>query len=286
MGELIAGSDGKAATDGSGAAGDVFNLGHDLLTEPDSWNSAFAAGLVGIDVLSSLENPLGTLISAGVGWLIEHLPGLSDVWDKLMGDAAAIEQIANTWDNISKALSSDESTYSTASNQIEQWTGPASDSYRQVANAYACSLGGTAAECEALAIVVRGVGALCATLKDLVYTIIADFIEFTVLPAILSALATAWCTFGGSVAAAITYIEIQADISAEQITIKVTKTTTEIIEVSERAAKAIAKLGDMEKALAKLGKEVEKSGMAKDAALALAHGGTEQTKGGVENRAE
>lgn len=279
MGEgLIAENEGTSTWEGSGAAGDLFHLGQDVLSDALSWNTAFDAGLVGIDVLSSMENPLGALLASGVGWLLEHIPGISEVWDKLTGSAAAIEQIAGTWDNIAKSLSSSQSSYVTSSAQIEQWSGPAATSYRQVADGYASALAGASAEAEALAIVVRGVGALVATLKDIVYTLIADFIEFTVLPAILSALATAWCTFGASVAAAITYIEIQADVAAGQITLQITRTTEEIVVISERAAKAIGKLGELESALKKLAEDVN---VGKDSAYLLVHDLTDQAKGGV-----
>lgn len=279
---LIAANDGTTAVEGAGAAGDLFHLGQDVLSDALSWNTAFDAGLVGIDVLSSMENPLGALIASGVGWLLEHVPGLSDVWDKLTGSAAAIEQIAGTWDDIARSLSTSRSSYVTSSQQIERWSGPAATSYRQVADGYAAALGGASAEAEALAIVVRGVGALVATLKDVVYTLIADFVEFTVLPAILGALATAWCTFGASVAAAITYIEIQADVAAGQITLKITKTTEEILVISERAAAAISKLAKLESALKKLAEDVS---VAKDAGYLLVHDVTDQAKGGVDHRA-
>ncbi|MEO6887268.1 MAG: hypothetical protein ABI232_13420 [Jatrophihabitantaceae bacterium] len=285
MGGLIATSEGTPGADGSGAAGDIFHLGQDLVTDSVSWDTLFDGGMVGIDILTNCANPLGGLISAGVGWLLEHFPGISDVWDKLMGDAAAIEQIANTWDNISRSLGESQSAYVTASNQVEQWSGTASDSYRQVANAYSSSLAGASTEAEALAVVVRLVGGIVATLKDLVYTLISEFIEFTVLPAILGAIATSWCTFGGSIGVAITYIEIQADITAGRVTVQITRTTEELIVVSERTAKVLAKLAKMKAALKDLTEELDKNkSTVREVLLAGGHAGAEQGKGGVSHR--
>lgn len=279
-GELIAENEGKEAGEGGGAALDIYNLGHDLFTDGVGWESGMDTVMVGLDVLSNMEDPLRGLISAGVGWLLEHIPGISELWDKLMGDAASIEQIAATWDNISHALSANCTAFGQASGQIENWSGKARDSYTNVAKAYEASVQGTSVESEALSVVVRLIGGLCATLKDIVYGIISEFIEFTVIPAILSALATAWCTFGGSVAAAITYIEIQADISAGQITVKITRVTEEITVLSERAAKIVGKLDKMRSALKDLAEELEKNKtlatQLREYALAGAHAGAEQ----------
>jgi methyl-accepting chemotaxis protein len=288
--ELIAEKESKPGTEGSGAAGDIYNLGADLVSDSQGWDTLLDEAMVGIDILMNCENPLGGLISAGVGWLLEHIPGISDIWDKLTGDPQAIEQIANTWDNISRSLGESQTSYLTASNQIEKWSGPASDSYRQVANAYASSLSGASMEAEALAVVVRLVGGLAATVKDAIYKIISDFVEFTVLPAILGAIATSWCTFGGSIGVAITYIEIQADITAGQVTVKITETTEEITVISERTAKVLAKLAKMKTALKDLSEELEKNktlaSKAKELAEAAARSETEQTKGGIGHRNE
>lgn len=279
MGELIAKNEGTQGLAGTGVVADVIHLGQDLGTDNSGWETLVDGALCGIDILTNCENPLGGLISAGVGWLLEHVPGISDVWDKLTGDAASIEQIAATWDNIARSLNTSRTSYVSAANQIEKWSGPASESYRQVSEAYASSLGGTSAEAEGLSIVVSLIGGLVAGLKDIVYTLIANFIEFTVLPAILGAIATSWCTFGGSIGVAITYIEIQADISAGEITLKITETTEQIVVISERTAKVVGKLGHMEHALSELGDEVAKNrNWLKEAGLAGAHGGVEQSK--------
>ena len=257
MGEggLVAGDESRA-TLGSAWASDVVNIKNDL-DENLSLTTGVDFTLSGIDILLSAANPFGGLISNGVGWLMEHIPGLSDVWDKLSGDPTAIQQITSTWANISNSLSTSASEFSTASNQIEQWSGQAADSYRQVATGYGSALGGLSNDAEGYSLVVQLIGGGVAGCKDAVYTLISEFIEYTVIPAILGAIATAWCTFGGSVAAAITYIEIQADITAGQVTVKITEVTTKIVEVSERGAKVIEKTAELAEKLEKLEKSLD-----------------------------
>lgn len=280
--ELVAENEGTSSTLGSSLATDVANLGRDLVTDNAGWTTVIDTALTEIDILTSAANPLGALIANGVGWLLEHIPGISDVWDKLMGDAGRIEQMSATWENIARSLDTSRSGYDAASGEIEQWTGPAAESYRRVAQAYSSALGGASAEAEGLAVVVQILGGLVATCKDVVYTLIADFVEFTVLPAILGAIATSWCTFGGSIAVAITYIEVQADIAAGQITIKITKTTEEITVLTTRVTKTGERLLSMKSALHELEESLERNGklraFLKDTAGAAAHGETESQR--------
>lgn len=287
MPELIAPTESTPGTEGSGAVGDVITFSDDLISDGLNWNTAFDAGMVGIDVLTWMDNPLGGLISAGVGWLLEHLPYISDVWDKLTGDAGKIEQTSATWENIARAIDSARDSYTSASAEIEQWSGAAADSYRTCAKAYESSLSATATQAQAYSYVVKGVGGLVATTKDLIYTIISNFIEFTVIPAILSALATSWCTFGGSIGVAIAYIEVQADIAGVQISGKIAVASEEVLVISERTAKGVTKLLTMKQALKELGIRLdEERNWGKEAVKAAAHAATEKGKSTVTPPAE
>lgn len=282
MAELIAETEPRPALEGSGSVGDLINLGTDLTTDALSWNTAFDTAMVGIDILTWAENPLGGLIAAGVGWLLEHMPLISDVWDQLTGDAGKIEQVAATWENIARALDAAKESYAAASGEIEQWSGDAAESYRKCAEAYETALGATATEAEAFSLVVKGVGGLVATVKDIVYTIISEFIEFTVIPAILGALAASWFTFGGSIGVAIAYIEIQADIAGVQITGRIAVGTQQVVVISERTATAVTKLLTMETALRAFGKGLEETrSLATDALRAAVRGELEQGKSTV-----
>lgn len=278
MAGLIA-PDASSGLDGAGAAGDLVHLGQDLTSDALSWNTAFDAAEIGFDYLSYAGNPFGALISAGVGWLLEHLPYISDAWDKLTGDAGKIEQTAATWENIAQALAASQQAFGSASAQVEQWSGAAADSYRTCAEGYASMLDGTGTQAEAFALAVRGVGGLVATVKDVVYMIISDFIEFTVIPAILGAIATSWCTFGGSIGVAIAYIEVQADIAGVQITGRIAVGTQEVLVVSERTAKAVAKLLAAEDAVRAFGRRLEDSTkFGTEVLKVLGHDTTDQVK--------
>ena len=199
-----------------------------------------------------------------------------------MGEPPPIEQIANTWDNIAQIPAARRrQNFAEASSEIESWQGDARESYTKVAEALASALSGESTEAEGMSVVVRLIGGSVRRLKDIVYTLISEFIEFTVLPAILGAIASAWCTFGGSIGVAITYIEIQADITAEQITVKITRVTEEITMLTGRTAKVVSKLDDLRSALKELSETLEANkSWARELSIAFGHGGVEQTGGG------
>ncbi|RAX19366.1 hypothetical protein DRB06_13500 [Actinomyces sp. Z5] len=56
------------------------------------------------DVVFTVFNPIAAAVSAGLGWLIEHIHPLDEMLEQLTGDADAVMAGAQTWTNISEAL--------------------------------------------------------------------------------------------------------------------------------------------------------------------------------------
>lgn len=84
--------------------------GAGLLDDGASLAGAFQSGswleggiasfsLVG-DLASMITNPLGTLISWGFGWVMDHLNPLKEWLESLTGNAAEVTAIAATWERI------------------------------------------------------------------------------------------------------------------------------------------------------------------------------------------
>ena len=69
--------------------------------ESGSWiDSAIGGVATSLDTLATVLDPLGSLVSWGVGWLLEHVKPLSDVLDWLAGDPDQVTAYAQTWRNI------------------------------------------------------------------------------------------------------------------------------------------------------------------------------------------
>src|SRR5690349_1664907 len=106
------------------------------------WIDPAIGGLAaGLDALAFVTDPLGQLVSWGVGWLIEHVKPLSDALDALAGDPDQIAAFAQTWSNVSRAVTgAQESLHEGAVRQLGEWTGVAARGYRHVAGEHEASL--------------------------------------------------------------------------------------------------------------------------------------------------
>ncbi|AXX31892.1 putative Rhs protein [Actinosynnema pretiosum subsp. pretiosum] len=66
-----------------------------------NWVEAGLGGAgVGLEVLSMVIDPVGTVASYGVGWLMEHVQPLKEALDWLVGDPPVIRSFSETWGNV------------------------------------------------------------------------------------------------------------------------------------------------------------------------------------------
>src|SRR5438067_2110491 len=70
--------------------------------ESGSWSEIALGGLGAAAEGAALAiDPVGTLLSYGIGWLMEHVKPLSDALDWLAGDPDQISAYAKSWQNVS-----------------------------------------------------------------------------------------------------------------------------------------------------------------------------------------
>ncbi|MBL7258148.1 WXG100 family type VII secretion target [Paractinoplanes lichenicola] len=132
----------------------------------------------GLDALAFVTDPLGQLVSWGVGWLIEHVKPLSDALDALAGDPDQINAYAQTWNNVSGAMNNAGTTlHDGAVQQIATWTGVAARSYRHVVGEHEAALQALGKATAALGQLTAGAGMLVATVRMMVRDLIADFVS-------------------------------------------------------------------------------------------------------------
>ncbi|MFC2779235.1 hypothetical protein [Actinomyces sp.] len=75
--------------------------------ESKSWVAGgLATAATAADAAAAAIDPLGEALSAGVGWVIEHLSPLKDWLNELAGDSDAVTAAASTWTNIATKPSS------------------------------------------------------------------------------------------------------------------------------------------------------------------------------------
>ena len=75
--------------------------------ESKSWVAGgLGAVATAADTAAAVMDPLGEALSAGVGWIIEHLGSLNEWLNELTGDSDAVAAAASTWTNIGTKLNS------------------------------------------------------------------------------------------------------------------------------------------------------------------------------------
>ncbi|MGW4131496.1 WXG100 family type VII secretion target [Amycolatopsis japonica] len=237
---------------GSGLGDSIEGLVGTLSPKPDEDIDAFALAMdgvsVGLDALSMVLNPLGELVKAGVGWLMENLDFIREPLEILTGDPDLVQRAAQTWNNIAIELEAVAGDYEGSLSTTSGWDGDAAIAYRRVALQYTQSLRDVAAEAKESARWITTGGMVVATARALIFDIIATFISDVITRALL-ALASSWFTLGGSVAA------FTASVFADAVTVM---------------AKIQKKLGKLLSAIQKFVKRFEgSSDRAREAARAL-----------------
>lgn len=208
---LVAEAEGPSATAGTGLLNDVTNLA----TDRGALDFTLDGVSFGLDALSMTLDPFGAVASAGVGWLLNHVGFLREFLDQLTGDAAQIQAVAATWRNIERELVDAGDQYQTALSGVSSWSGVAADDYRQAASDYVRLLEAIAQQCNTTAEGVEIAGILVGTERALVYDALSSFIGRCVVEAV-AAVASSWFTFGGSLAAFVAVVDVDASIQAEK----------------------------------------------------------------------
>ncbi|WP_329064713.1 WXG100 family type VII secretion target [Amycolatopsis sp. NBC_01480] len=225
--------------------GDWLNFGVDVATD-------------GLDLLGAAMDPLGTLASAGVGWLIEHISFLKEGLDQLAGNPEAVTAKATTWENVSKQLEQSAGQYEQAAAKVApDFQGAGGQAYQNTAKGYAATLRGASGQAHAASIGMNVAAALVGTERGLIRDMISSFVGELIIKG-LAALAASWCTFGGTIAAFIADTVVEGGILAEKIGTRIAKVVEQLEKLAKSAGKSKAAIEDAANALKKLGKAADK----------------------------
>ncbi|WP_394618324.1 hypothetical protein JNUCC0626_04270 [Lentzea sp. JNUCC 0626] len=156
-----------------------------------------AIGAASATVMLAID-PLGSIIGAGVGWLIEHVSFLRDALNQLMGNPEEIQ--ANVEANKARAaelrvLAED---HKSGLATFDGWTGESSERFKASMDNMSHELDDLANAVESKAKIVAIMGMLVTVLRDIVRDLIAQLIGSLIGGAILAAAAMI-PTFGASI---------------------------------------------------------------------------------------
>jgi hypothetical protein len=147
--------------------------------ESGSWVDGTIGGVAtSLDALATVLDPLGSLVSWGVAWLMEHVKPLSDALDWLAGDPDQIAAYAQTWRNVASNTADVAADLEAAlAAQIGEWGGASGRAYRERAAEQLRAMDAIGRAAGGVAALVEGAGLLVALVRELVRDLIADFVS-------------------------------------------------------------------------------------------------------------
>ncbi|GAB3002780.1 WXG100 family type VII secretion target [Amycolatopsis acidiphila] len=217
--------------------------------ESGDWASAVmgAAGTA-MDALSMVADPFGSILAAGVGWLMEHVGPLKEALDKLAGDPDQITAHSQTWQNIAQELGTiGQDLTSQVDADVQSWAGPAADSYRRQAADLTALLGAASEASAGTASGAQTAGQVVAAVRQLVRDTIAKVVAHMISWA-LQVIAT----LGIGLTWVVPQVVSLVAKTATQIAGLVKRLTTAIKTLSELLGKAGKVFGGASDALKKI----------------------------------
>ncbi|MFF2082373.1 RHS repeat-associated core domain-containing protein [Nocardia sp. NPDC058176] len=200
-----------------------------------SWIDA-GLGVVGLaaEAVSLVVDPLGTLASYGVGWLIEHCQPLQDALDWIAGDPAQIEAYATTWDNVAARITEVGTAQNAAvAADVGDWTGQTATAYKNAATNTTNLLTAASSAATTAASAIRLAGGVVAAVRETVRDLVAQTVGRLAV----------WA------AEALFSLGLATPVIAVQATAYIAKTVAMISKLFSRLAKTMAKLKPLLKQL-------------------------------------
>ncbi|GAA2690879.1 hypothetical protein LV78_002984 [Actinosynnema pretiosum] len=183
----------------------IDSIGKDAETEAEKVLDVTFAAIGAASSMAMLAvDPFGTILGAGIGWLIEHVTFLREPLDQLMGDPDDVNaNVAATKANAVEMRVLAETHRNTLA-QPQEWSGQSQEAFKASMAALGEELDSLANAVEQKAKIVAVCGMLVQVLRDIVRDMIAQFLG-SLLAGAIAAAAAAVFTFGASIAGFIAY---------------------------------------------------------------------------------
>ena len=198
--------------------------------ESGDWVSGGMAAFSAVmDGISMAVDPIGSLIAAGLGWLMEHLEPLKGWLNDLTGDAGEVAGFAATWTNISAYLATAAGDLDKSLVRLQGFTGAAGDAFKTFHADVAKHLSAAGDWSTAMSTGME----LASTIVQMVHDLTRDAIA-TIVGTAISAAVTTVATLG-----------IGAPAAAAQVATKTASLAGKIGKFVTRLISSIEKLGKL-----------------------------------------
>ncbi|MCT2587694.1 CdiA C-terminal domain-containing protein [Actinophytocola gossypii] len=204
--------------------------------ESGDWVDIGLGGLTtGLEALSIAMDPIGSVASNLVSFIIEHVGPLQDMLDKLAGNADAVAAHAQTWRNIATEVGEVRADYDRdVGTDTSGWTGTAGDSYRGRARNTGELVGAASEAANGLGSAVEMAGVVVGVVRETVRDLIADLVGRLVVWA-----AEALTIVGAPAAAA------QAATAAAKWAGRIAQVVKQLVRTIQNLIPLLRRLGDL-----------------------------------------
>ena len=161
---------------GTGLGEDISDLSESI--GKGSWVQGTLAGVgTAADAVSLVFNPVASAVGWVAGWIIEHIPPLPEMLEKLTGDADAVRAGSQTWSNISTHLNEQaESLRTTINRDMADQVGQAADAWRSQGRGLASALESIGGLAKGVSTGLSVAGVVVQIVHDMVRDAIAEAI--------------------------------------------------------------------------------------------------------------
>lgn len=161
---------------GSGLGDSIEGLVDAIKSE--GWVDDLIAGAgLGLEVASTVMDPISALLANGLGWAMEYFEPLRQMLDELTGKPDVVASHAATWNNMATELdgiAADLQQY--LDGDLPNWTGAAAQSYQNMMTFNTNAIGGLSATSAGMAVATQGAGGLVQFTREIVRDLIADLV--------------------------------------------------------------------------------------------------------------
>ncbi|WP_433265176.1 hypothetical protein ACQPZF_37175 [Actinosynnema sp. CS-041913] len=209
---------------------------------------------LGLDALGMAIDPLGSLATAGIGWLIEHVSFLREPLDWLAGNGDKIKDAVGKWNQAAMDLDRiAQEHHDAVENQVGGWEQRAADGFRSSQGQLVGETLAMSRTCVAVAEQISTAGTITAAVRGMIRDLIAMFVWEVIRNAAI-ALASSVVSFGSSLAAFAAWAVGRGAVVLGKITKQIAKLMRLVMKIMGKLKGLFAKVGDMLKGLARFGK--------------------------------
>ncbi|ONI83822.1 hypothetical protein ALI22I_35870 [Saccharothrix sp. ALI-22-I] len=225
----------------------ITTIGKDAETETEkALDITFAAIGTASSMAMLAVDPFGTILGAGIGWLIEHVSFLKEPLDQLMGDPDEIEANVEATKAQAAELRVLAEDHRRGLVTFDGWSGASSEAFKVNMDSLGQELDSLANAVEQKAKIVAICGVLVSVLRDIVRDLIAQLLGSLLAGALIAA-ASAFITFGASVVAYIGFATGKAVALGVNISSRIARLTAAL-------ARQMGRIKNLDEITEKVGK--------------------------------